>query len=125
MLIGLFLFPFVASGLLSLFPLNPIQCLKRLAIVLSLGPLALLLYGHLFWLEARLDYAWLPSIAFTLQVDALSLVFLYLTALVIPISLFSVEEDRLAAPRLFYVLILLLQGLLIGFFTAHNLFVFT
>ena len=126
-LIGLFIFPFLASGVMFILPTMSAKNLKRLAFAISLLPLAALLYGHSHWLGAEINYAWLPalSIHFHLRVDSLSLFFLYLTALIIPISLLAVRHHHLLFPSVFYGLVFLLQGLLIGFFTAQDLAVFT
>lgn len=77
-------------------------------------------------MNSHIEMAWLPalSIEFYLRVDALSLVFLYLTAIVVPISILAVQRDHLTLPHIFFGLILLLQGLLIGFFTARDLAIF-
>jgi NADH-quinone oxidoreductase subunit M len=126
-LMWLFLVPFIASFLAFLFPSLSGKILKRLAVAMSLIPLALLLGGSTNWIGSSIDYAWLPalSIHFHLNVDSLSLLFLYLTAIVIPISLLAAPSESLSSPNAFYGLILLLQGLLIGFFTARDLALFT
>ncbi len=126
-LMWLFILPFVSAGLL--FALSNVsgKTLKYLAVGLSLLPLILLLVNHAHWLGSQVDYAWFPavSIAFHLNVDALSLLFLYLTAFIIPISLLAVNRKNLSSPHTFYGLVLLLEGLLFGFFTARDLAVFT
>lgn len=124
-LIGLFVIPFLSS--LALFILSSVSqrnC-KLLAVGLSLLPLAILLHGYSDWMGAQIDYLWLPflSIHFHLSVDGLSLVFLYLTAIVVPIVFFATPRNLLF-PNSFYALVLLLQGLLIGFFTARDLALF-
>lgn len=123
MLMWLFVTPFISAILLLL--LAPIfqKGLKTLAILLSLLPLILLL-SNSNWIGSHIDYDWLPalSIRFNLTVDSLSYLFLYLTAAIVPISLFAVTNQN---SNLLFVLVLFLQGLLIGFFTAHDLAVFT
>ena len=100
---------------------------KSIAAILSLIPLALLLYGQQSWLGADLDYLWFPalSIRFHLAVDGLSLVFLYLTAVIVPIAILAFPNSEDRQPTLFYGLALVLELLLIGFFTARDLAVFT
>ena len=112
-IIWLFIIPFIGAGCSSFFK-N-----KGLAAVFSLAPLALLLLGSTSHFE-NAHYAWFPplSIDFSLKIDALSLVFLYLTSIVIPITII------ISKPPL-YALILFLQGLLTGFFTAGDLVFFT
>jgi len=122
----LFIVPFVTSALTFLCPLSGKKT-KCLAFIFSLLPLALLLYGNTDWIGQHVIYSWLPalSIQFYLRIDSLSLLFLFLTAAIIPMSILSVRRNDLAFPNVFYGLILLLQGLLIGFFTARDLALFT
>lgn len=126
-LMWLFVVPFLAAAAAFLFPSIPKKTFKRLAVAMSLIPLAILLYNHSSWMESQVNYAWLPSLSidFHLSVDALSLLFLYLLAVIIPVSLCAVRSENLTDPNMFYGFVLLLQGLLIGFFTARNLVVFT
>lgn len=126
-LMWLFIIPFLASALVFVLSNLSGLNLKRLAFCFSLLPLLILLSEHASWLGSSVQYAWLPalSINFHLSVDALSLLFLYLTAIIVPISLFAVDSAKLNYPSTFYGFVLLLEGLLIGFFTAADLVVFT
>lgn len=125
LLILLFVLPLIFSLLLFCTSALPAIYLRRLAIAFSLVPLAMIIANGMTWLGMSVQYDWLPalSIEFFLQVDALSLIFLYLTAIVIPISLIIFYDERV--PNIYYGLVLLLQGLLIGFFTARDLALFT
>lgn len=129
LLMWLFVVPLAMSGLLFICSNVPKKILKGCAVMMSLLPLLILIYGSVMdvWIGSKVSYAWLPflSIDFFLQVDILSLVFLYLTAIVVPMSVLSVRNNSLTLPHIFYGLVLLLQGLLIGFFTARDLAVFT
>lgn len=126
-LMWLFVVPFICSAFLLILPTLSGRNLKRLAVGMSLLPLIILIYGHTSWIGSKVEYIWIPvlSIEFHLSIDALSLLFLYLTAVIIPVSLLSVRINALASPHVFYGLILLLEGLLIGFFTARDLVLFT
>lgn len=121
LLILLFLIPLASSIVAFLVPS------KRLAVGLSLLPLALLVYGLSSGKTAEIDHLWLPSLSirFHLAIDALSLLFLFLTAIVIPMSLLAARSKELSNPNLFYALVLFLQALLVVFFTARDLVVFT
>ena len=123
----LFAIPLIASLITFLLPTPSQKTFRHLAVLLSLVPLALLVYHHNTWIGTELRYTWLPAlhIDFYLSVDHLSLVFLYLTAILVPISLLAVNTEQLPHPNTFYGLVLLLQGLLIGFFTARDLALFT
>lgn len=123
----LFLLPFVGALLTFVIPGLSDENRKRFAVLLSLLPLVLLIYAHSNLIGSAVQYDWLPalSIQFYLRVDELSLLFLYLTALIIPISLMAVKPSGVVSNGTFFGLVLLLQGLLIGFFTARDLVLFT
>lgn len=125
-LLGLFVLPFLAWLVIFLLPLSS-KNVKRMAFALSLIPLALLIYGHSTLMNSSINYNWFPQLAifFHLSVDTLSLLFLYLVAVITPITILSVKTESLSLPNIFFGLILLLQALLIGFFTARDLVVFT
>src|SRR5262245_3860612 len=112
LLMLLFVIPFLTSIVAFMIPLSGTN-LKRLAFLMSLIPLAILIYGHTTWIGSNVQYPWLPplSINFHLSVDELSLVFLYLTAVIIPISILATHND-IAYPNVFYGLVLFLEGLL-------------
>lgn len=126
-LLWLFIIPFIGSLFTFISVGIPKKWLKYAAFMVSVIPLVILLYNHTNWIGSQVEYPWLPplSVKFHLSVDALSLLFLYLTALIIPISLLAVKSRETESPNFFYGLILLLQGLLIGFFTASDLVLFT
>lgn len=126
-LMWLFVIPLLCAMVAFIIPVLKGRKLKSLALVMSLFPLAILIYGHMNWIGSQVNYAWFPalSIEFHLSIDALSLVFLYLTAIIIPVSILAVHSSNLVNANVFYGLVLLLEGLLIGFFTARDLVVFT
>lgn len=112
-LIWLFLIPLIGAGWTAYLK-N-----KVLAVIFSLAPLVMLILGAASYFEG-FNYAWFPplSIDFSLKLDNLSLIFLILTAIVVPITIIISKPNS-------YALILLLEGLLIGFFTAGDLVIFT
>lgn len=122
----LFVAPFLAAGAIGFFSFLPKIPLKILAFGLSLVPLAILLYGGNALIGSEISYNWLPalSIDFHLSVDGVSWLFLLLVSLLLPMGLLATKSD-IPFASLFYGLVLLLQGLLIGFFTARNLAIFT
>lgn len=127
LLIFLFVVPFISAVLIFLLPIRSEKWLKRLSFFLSLIPIVILSAGYALWPDMKLSVPWFPalSIYFDLRVDTLSLLFLYLTFFIIPVSFFAIKEDGKKLPNLFFGMILLLQGLLVGFFTAGDLVVFT
>lgn len=100
--------------------------MKPFAFILSLIPLLILLWSGSTLPGAHLDCNWLPTLAihFHLAVDSLSLVFLYLANVIIPITIVATDRS-IDRPNFFYGLILILQWLLIGFFTSQDLVFFT
>lgn len=100
---------------------------KALAFALSLLPLALLLYGHGGWEGASINHTWISTlnISFHLQVDPLSLFFVYLTAIILPIAITTVQSSKDQSLSFYYALISLLQGVLLILFTARDLALFT
>lgn len=121
-LMVLFAIPFIAAFILFLCSGLRAHTLKTLSFIFSLIPLVLLLIGHANWIGQEVNLNWVPnlSIHFHLRVDALSLVFLYLTTIIIPISLLAVNTEN----SIFFALVLLLEGLLIGLFTTNDLIFF-
>lgn len=101
--------------------------IKKVAVLLSLIPLFVLLSkGFSNWIGDEIRLPWLSflSIEFYLKIDSLSLVFMYLTAIIIPLSIIVSRKEKQYYPNTFYGFVLLLQGLLTGFFTARDLVVF-
>lgn len=94
--------------------------MKYFACLLSLLPLFCLLTGTLS-LGSSIDLEWISflSIRFHLVIDALSLPFLYLVACICPLCILLTDKP------LFYLLILTLEALLLAFFTARDLALFT
>ncbi|KAF3362729.1 NADH-quinone oxidoreductase subunit M [Chlamydiales bacterium STE3] len=125
-LMGLFLLPFFAVGAVLISRGISSKQLQWLALLLSLMPLAFLIGCHPHWIGSSVQHDWMPflSIQFYLRIDSLSLLFLYLTAIIIPISILAIHPDQLESAHYFYALVLFLQGLLIGFFTARDLVFF-
>ena len=118
----LFILPFVSAAIAFLVPGLSGKNMKRLAFILSLLPLLVLIWGGYNWIGSEVNYTWLPqlSIHFHLRVDNLSLLFLYLTAIIIPISIVSQKGEGVSSSNAFYGLILFLQALLFGFYTARD-----
>lgn len=124
----LLLFPFLASVAVFLSSCLSEKYLKRLSVLLSLIPLMILIfYGYNSWLGSTIDIPWFPplSISFHFTIDPLSLLFVALTAVLIPIILVSVRTENISFPHVFFGFVLFLQGLLLSFFTARDLALFT
>lgn len=109
----IFIIPLIGASLV------PFIKNKGFAVLISLVPFLLLLDGFGSAYD-QVHFAWFPplSIDFSLMIDPLSLVFLFLTAIIIPIALVISKPPH-------YSLILILEALLIGFFTSRDLVFFT
>jgi NADH-quinone oxidoreductase subunit M len=125
-LLWLFITPFILSVLILVIPSSQ-KNLRSIAICMSCIPLFFLAYVHQQWIGMEIEYNWFPSLSITfhLLIDSISLLFLYLTAIITPISLFAMRTEQLHSIRGFYALLFILEGFLIGFFTSHDLVFFT
>lgn len=119
--------PLVLSVFFMIAPQASGEGLRRLAIIGAIIPLVLLLANHNGWIGSEISHTWFTKlpIHFNLGVDALSLVFLYLTALVVLFSLIAVRTEINTSPRTFFSLVFLLEALLFAFFTSKDLVFFT
>lgn len=113
---------FIPFALCIIALIVPQQYVKKASFALSLIPLAALLFWNNQWIGTAVQYSWFPvlSIQFSLGIDSLALLFLYLTAVIIPIVIISTPKD-ISYPQAFYSLVFLLEGLLFGFFTSRDL----
>lgn len=127
MLLLLFILPLASAVLVFLIGCVTSKHLKTVAVILSLLPLAILLRDPTGMIGSTIRYDWIQplSIQFHLTIDELSLLFLFLTAFIIPASLLVLDHNHLSSQKEFYSLVLLLEGLLVGFFTARDLALFT
>jgi NADH-quinone oxidoreductase subunit M len=122
----LFLLPLCSAFIFFLLHTSNRQALKAAAVALSCLPLGYLLLGFTQWVGIEENYPWVTQLGvnFHLKMDGVALLFVYLAAIIVPISLLSVKSQELTHPHTFYFLVLTLLGLLIGFFTARDLVVF-
>lgn len=130
MLLSLQIFlPLLGALLLAVLPWPNVDRLRGSAVGLSLLGLVLTIG---LWLGAPatageplqvLRLNWLPSLGMELhfRVDGISLLFLLLTGLLTPVALFISGGIR-QYPKAYFCLILCLQSMLYGVFTAQNFF---
>jgi NADH-quinone oxidoreductase subunit M len=125
-LLWFIIIPIIAAIITFALPFLNAKSLKRFAFLCSLLPLLMLIFQNTSLLGEDVNFPWLSvlSINFHLHVDSLSYVFLFLANVIIPISILAASSP-LIAPHCFFGLILLLQGILNGFFTTEDLAVFT
>ena len=110
-------------GASLMFLLYAFKNLKGIAFLFSLSTLCILLAVGNEILNDEINYPWIKqlSINFHLKVDHLSLLFLYVLSIIFPIAILAVNNSSV----IYFGLILALQALLIIFFTAKDLAVFT
>jgi NADH-quinone oxidoreductase subunit M len=99
---------------------------KLFALILSLLPLALIAQGYSSWIGQAVNYPWITTLGinFHVSMDGISFLFVLLTAIIIPVSLYAIAYETSSA-TLFYCLVLLLQGILFILFTTKDLALFT
>lgn len=116
----LLVLPLIASVIAFFLPR---LIVRRASFFMSLIPLAFLIIGNTGWIGQKIDIPWFQplNVNFHLSVDNLSLIFLFLTAVIIPISLVASKVND----RGYYGLIFLLEALLFAFFTTRDLAFFT
>ncbi|MBS0655733.1 MAG: NADH-quinone oxidoreductase subunit M, partial [Verrucomicrobia bacterium] len=123
-LLCFFLFPLIASVVIMCLGGVSARTLKIVTASLSVVPLLMQLTTAV---SLGMEYyaVWFSalSIHFHLSLDYLSEVFLYITNVIVPIGILS--ASTVTRPNFFYGLILAVQALLIGFFTAQDLVCFT
>lgn len=126
-LMWLFTIPFVFSAAAFVGCSIQARLFKWLAFFAALVPMFLLIAGGQAWIGTDVRYAWMPAlhVNFHLGIDALSLLFMFLSAFVVLVSIVAVRSAGLSRPNVFYGLLFLLEGLLFGFFTAKDLALFT
>lgn len=127
LLIMLFFLPFLSAIILLAVSSFSKKNIKIIALLLSLLPLAFLVSLNTQWIGEQISIPWLSPLAihFYLKVDQLSFLFLLLVNIIIPICIASTNENQTPITSTLYVIIFILQGLLIGFFTARDMALFT
>lgn len=115
----------VAASLMFMLYSCEIKYKKEIAFLFSLSTLFILAYAgnSIFYQDVNIPWFKALSIDFHLKVDPLSLLFLYLTAIIFPIVILSVKKQEDSSSL--YGSILSLQAFLVIFFTARDLVVFT
>ena len=123
----LFAIPFVLALLIATAPPLSAHRLKVFAFGLSLVPLIYFGMQYSQLLGSEVHIPWFPSLGvnFHLAIDPLSLLFIGLVLLIIPVSIASVVSEEIEHSHTFYFLIFMLEGLLIGLFASRDLAFFT
>lgn len=122
--LSLILLPLLASLVLFAFKDNK---WKTFALVVSVVELALVIWSFVGFNKATLvnygfDVALVNSagIRFAIGMDGVSLLMVLLTALLVPIIIYSTFQRASSYSAVFFGLILLMESALVGVFTAHD-----
>lgn len=124
----LILLPIVAGlALLAL----PQQQAKQIALVAALATLGVTVAAYLQFdangsTQFVLDYPWIDmlGIRFHVGMDGLSLLMVILSNLLAPIIIVSTLKDNYENPRVFYALLLVMQGAMNGVFVSLDIFLY-
>ncbi len=126
-LLILIILPFVAAIIAMAIGSSPLSITnkQRVYLILSLLPLGILLLGYNHWNGSEINFPWISALGinFHLLIDPMSLLFVTLTALIIPVAVYVGPTDMRSSP--FYFLTFLLQGFLFILFTTRDLVLFT
>jgi len=134
LLLAMLLLPLVGSAVVAPLRSAP-STAKAAALVFALGELAL---AGLAWfafvpggqrLQLGLSVEWIPAFGarFSLGIDGIALVMIALIAVLVPIVMGASWEDKLPEGRTaagFFSLLLAMQSMMIGVFTATDVFLF-
>jgi NADH-quinone oxidoreductase subunit M len=127
--------PLVGALVVALLPRRSPKLAKRVALLWSLGVLALAVF---MWLSFTVDgsrfqfresYPWIPTwgVRFTFATDGIALVMLALIAVLIPIVILAswhdAEQGKRSVPA-YFALLLALECTMIGVFAAADVFLF-
>ena len=126
LLFGFLLLPLLSSIAVLILKNCSNNTLKYAAALLSALPFLMLLTQKVY-IGSSIEQTWFHAlnIQFDLKIDSLALIFLYLTSLIIPISIMSINPENLQKPFYLYIFIFILQLCLMIFFMARDLVVFT
>lgn len=128
---ALLLFIFPLAGLLVMQIAGNKNNASRLALILSLLPLADVIWKLMNFdpsggTQFVFDQYWVESmgISFSIGVDGISMLMLLLTNALVPLIIFSSFSREIKDPKNFFSLIFLMQFALIGVFTSLDGFLF-
>jgi NADH-quinone oxidoreductase subunit M len=127
--------PLLGAGVLAMLPREATEAAKRTAFGISLVPLVLTIAMALQFdadgsgFQFAEVYSWIPAFGadYAVGVDGIALVLIALTTILVPIVILAGWNDADAGPgsvKGYFALVLALQGLVLGVFSATDLFLF-
>ena len=128
--------PLVGAAIIMLVPKSSPELTKRLTLIISIIPLALLIAMAVkfdatstaeFQFTER--YSWIPAfgISYSVGVDGISLVLIALSVLLVPVVILAGWEDAddaVGSVNGFFAMILILETFMVGVFAATDVFLF-
>ncbi len=124
----LILLPIVAGLALLVLPQNQA---KQIALIAALATLGLTVATYLQFdanggMQFVMDYPWIDmlGIRFHIGMDGISMLMIILSNILSPLIIVSSFKDNYTNPRLFYALLLVMQGAMNGVFVSMDMFLY-
>lgn len=127
--------PLISAGLIALIQIKNSELIKRAAFIATLIVAAASVFMAISF-DKNLDQlqfiqknSWIPAfnINFSVGIDGISLVLILLSTILVPIVILATwneSDNGRWSSKVFYILILVLESLMIGVFAANDLFLF-
>jgi NADH-quinone oxidoreductase subunit M len=127
--------PLISAGLIALIPTKNNELIKRSTFLATIFVAMAAIYmafsfdKNLDQLQFTQNNSWIPAfnINFSLGIDGISLVLILLSTILVPIVTLATwheSDNGRWSSKVFYILLLVLESLMIGVFAANDLFLF-
>jgi NADH-quinone oxidoreductase subunit M len=127
--------PLISAGLITLIPTKNSELIKRAAFIATLIVAAASVFMAISFdknsdqLQFIQKNSWISAfnINFSLGIDGISLVLILLSTILVPIVILATwheSDNGRWSSKVFYILLLVLESLMIGVFAANDLFLF-
>jgi NADH-quinone oxidoreductase subunit M len=127
--------PLISAGLIALIPTKNNELIKRSTFLATIFVAMAAIYMAFSFdkksdqLQFTQNNSWIPAfnINFSLGIDGISLVLILLSTILVPIVTLATwheSDNGRWSPKVFYILLLVLESLMIGVFAANDLFLF-
>ncbi len=127
--------PLISAGLIALIPTKNSELIKRSAFIATLIVAAASVFMAISFdknsdqLQFIQKNSWISAfnINFSLGIDGISLVLILLSTILVPIVILATwheSDNGRWSSKVFYILLLVLESLMIGVFAANDLFLF-
>jgi NADH-quinone oxidoreductase subunit M len=127
--------PLISAGLIALIPTKNSELIKRSAFIATLIVAAASVFMTISFdknsdqLQFTQKNSWISAfnINFSLGIDGISLVLILLSTILVPIVILATwheSDNGRWSSKVFYILLLVLESLMIGVFAANDLFLF-